>query len=209
MASFLLIGTALGFSAGISPGPLLTLVITESLAGRTAAGVKVAISPLITDGPIILVVFTLLMKFSGVSVLLGIISIAGAVYISLLGINSLRIAPMTTQEAGVSGRPLLKGALVNALNPHPYLFWLTVGWATIASASQHGTAAVVFFLSTFYLFLIGSKVVIALFVGHWRSLLSTRAYLLINRILGCVLLFFALWLLREGILLLAAPGRNL
>ena len=51
--AYLLLGLSLGFSAGLSPGPLLTLVITRSLADGFWPGLRVALSPLITDVPII------------------------------------------------------------------------------------------------------------------------------------------------------------
>jgi len=57
MLNFLGIGLILGLSAGFAPGPLLTLVISETLQHDLKAGVKVALAPIITDLPII--IFTL------------------------------------------------------------------------------------------------------------------------------------------------------
>ena len=42
----------MGLGEGIKPGPLNTLVITETLQHDWRAGTKVAISPLITDAPV-------------------------------------------------------------------------------------------------------------------------------------------------------------
>ena len=52
--AFLTMGAFLGLTAGLSPGPLLTLVITETLKHSRAAGIKIAVAPLITDVPIII-----------------------------------------------------------------------------------------------------------------------------------------------------------
>ncbi|WP_146107101.1 hypothetical protein [Methanohalophilus euhalobius] len=46
-AEFLVTGTLLGFAAGISPGPLMVITISESLQHGSKEGCKVAISPLI------------------------------------------------------------------------------------------------------------------------------------------------------------------
>ena len=43
----------MGLGEGIKPGPLNTLVITETLQHDWKAGTKVSLSPLITDAPII------------------------------------------------------------------------------------------------------------------------------------------------------------
>ena len=45
----------LGLGEGIKPGPLNTLVITETLQHDWRSGTKVALSPLITDAPIIII----------------------------------------------------------------------------------------------------------------------------------------------------------
>ena len=58
MMFFITAGAALGLSAGFSPGPLLTLVLTETLHHGVKAGIRVALAPMITDAPII--VLTLL-----------------------------------------------------------------------------------------------------------------------------------------------------
>ena len=54
-ATFLLSGILLGLSGGLTPGPLLTLVVSETLCHDIEAGIKVALAPLITDTPIVLV----------------------------------------------------------------------------------------------------------------------------------------------------------
>ncbi|MBT4876955.1 MAG: LysE family translocator, partial [Desulfobacula sp.] len=46
MIHYLTIGMVLGLSAGLAPGPLLTLVISETLLHDIRAGIKVAMAPL-------------------------------------------------------------------------------------------------------------------------------------------------------------------
>jgi threonine/homoserine/homoserine lactone efflux protein len=53
MLEYLTQGTLLGLAAGVAPGPLLVLVVTETIRHDTVAGVKVALAPMITDVPII------------------------------------------------------------------------------------------------------------------------------------------------------------
>ncbi|NCD26558.1 MAG: hypothetical protein EOL86_13335, partial [Deltaproteobacteria bacterium] len=49
-------GLVLGLSAGLSPGPLLTLMLSETLRHGVRAGLLVAVAPLISDLPIIILV---------------------------------------------------------------------------------------------------------------------------------------------------------
>ena len=64
MVSFISIGMLLGLSAGFAPGPLLTLVISETLSHDVKSGVKVALSPVFTDLPIVIITLTLLAQLS-------------------------------------------------------------------------------------------------------------------------------------------------
>ena len=50
-------GATLGLVEGIKPGPLLTMVIRETLSGGLRAGLWTAAAPIFTDGP--LVIFSL------------------------------------------------------------------------------------------------------------------------------------------------------
>ena len=81
MLSFLTTGIILGLSAGFAPGPLLALVISETLEHGVGAGVKVALAPILTDLPIIIITIFVLAKLSSFHSILGIISVIGAIFI--------------------------------------------------------------------------------------------------------------------------------
>ncbi len=49
MLDYLITGITFGFVAGISPGPLLALVISETIKHNHKEGIKIALSPLLTD----------------------------------------------------------------------------------------------------------------------------------------------------------------
>jgi len=75
MLQFLSIALVLGLSAGLSPGPLLTLVITQTIKYNKTEGIKVAISPLITDLPIVLLALFVFQQLAESDLILAIISI--------------------------------------------------------------------------------------------------------------------------------------
>ena len=81
MIHFMTIGAFLGLSAGFAPGPLLALVITETLQHDIKSGLKVALAPMITDLPIIIVTLFFLSKLSNFHEILGIISLIGGCFI--------------------------------------------------------------------------------------------------------------------------------
>jgi threonine/homoserine/homoserine lactone efflux protein len=95
-------------------------------------------------------------------------------------------------------RSWIEGILTNLFNQHPWLFWLTVGAATLAKAIAQSWLAAVGFLCGFYLLLVGSKVLVVLLAARSRDLVAGRPYRVVMCVLAVLLAFFALLLFREG-----------
>ena len=199
MITFLTTGTLLGLSAGFAPGPLLTLVITETLRHGIKAGVKVAIAPVLTDLPIIILAVFVLSKLSNFRILLGVISFLGGMLILYLGFESIRTKGVTIDVHGHEPKSLRKGIMVNALNPHPYLFWLGVGAPTVLKAANHDAFAAPVFIGSFYGLLVGSKIILAVLVGRSRAFLTAKAYIYTVRVLGVALCILSVFLFRDGL----------
>ena len=202
MTEFIAIGIVLGLSAGFAPGPLLALVISETLRHDIRAGVRVALSPIFTDLPIILLTLAVLSQLTEFHAILGIISLLGGGVILFMGYESMnpkRPEPDLTEAAPKS---LTKGILANALSPHPYLFWFSVGGPVMGRAMDLSLAAPLAFIGSFYVFLIGSKIVLALMVGRSKAFLVGAMYLYAMRFLGLALCMLALLLFRDGLKLL-------
>jgi threonine/homoserine/homoserine lactone efflux protein len=202
MLHFLTIGTVLGISAGFAPGPLLTLVISETLKHDIKSGVKVALAPIITDLPIIILTILVLSKLSGFHDVLGIISMAGGLFILSMGYQGVRTKGVEINLEGIKPNSFAKGILANALSPHPYLFWFSVGAPTMTRAMSQGISAPLAFIISFYVFLVGSKIVLAVLTGRSKSLLSGSGYIYTMRFLGLLLCLLAFFLFHEGLELL-------
>jgi threonine/homoserine/homoserine lactone efflux protein len=178
---------------------MLALVLAQTLRHGAREGCKVALTPLVTDAPIILVALALASKLSALRPVLGVVSMAGAVFVLYLAWESL--GPVCPDAGAAAGRPRswFKGVATNLLNPHPWLFWLTVGAAILARAVAQGWWNAAAFLSGFYALLVGSKVMVAVLAGRSRDLLTGRAYRVAMRVLAGMLALFAVLLFREGL----------
>ena len=201
MINYILTGTLLGLSAGFAPGPLLSLVISETLQHNTRAGVKVALAPIITDLPIIVISVFILSKLADFNSVLAVVSIIGGIVVLAMGLQGLRSRATTIDLDEVNPRSLIKGVTVNFFSPHPYLFWLSVGSPLMLKAADLSFASAAAFVTSFYLMLVGAKLFLALLAGRSRAFLSGRAYLLTMKSLGLLLVFFSFYLFREGWLL--------
>jgi threonine/homoserine/homoserine lactone efflux protein len=197
--SFLATGLLFGLSAGVTPGPLLTLVISETLKHGTGSGIRVAMAPLITDTPIVLLAITVISQLSDVHFLLGLISLGGASFLLYLGYESIVFKGAELDVESSRPQSLRKGIIANFLNPSPYLFWFSVGAPIVIKAAGVGISGAVLFLMGMYLLLVGSKVVIAFLTGRSRRFLKSRGYVLTIRALGVVLLAFAAVFVRDGL----------
>ena len=201
-ASFGLAGAALGLSAGFSPGPLLSLVLTQSMVHGTREGIKVALAPLVTDAPILLAAWLVLSRLEGRSWALGIVALAGAVMLTRYAFDCFTPPPPETAGSDRAPHSLGRGVVANFLNPHPYLFWLTVGMPAILEALRVGPAAVAAFVAALYGGLVGAKVLAAILAGRFRQFATTRAYRAFMALLGLSLLYFAVGFARQGIAML-------
>lgn len=198
MMGFLLTGALLGLSGGLSPGPLLALVISETLRHGMRAGMGVALAPLLTDVPIILGTVMLLQPLADRSLPLALIHLGGGFYLGWLGVQGMGFRGAELQATDPAGS-LRRGVIANFLNPSPYLFWLAIGAPTVLNAWQQGGPAVATFLLAFYTLLVGSKILLAIGVGRFsQRLLRSRGYIVLMRGLGLILLVYGLWLLRDG-----------
>ncbi len=199
MNTYLISGLVLGFSAGISPGPLLTLVIAQTLRHNFKEGFKVAIAPILTDIPIILVSIFVLSTLANVEILLGIVSLIGACFVLYLAYETFFQKPVKIDLSTKPPRSYFKGITTNLLSPHPYLFWITVGGPIIAEGYEDHLINPAFFIVSFFLMIVGSKLFLAAAVNQSRNFLSSNTYLYILKILGIALLIFAIYLFRDGL----------
>ena len=202
MTDFITTGIVLGLSAGLAPGPLLTLVISETLRHDIRAGIRVAVSPIFTDLPIIILTLAVLSQLSGFHNILGIISVIGGCVILFMGYESMNPKSSESDLSETEPKSLVKGILANALSPHPYLFWFSVGGPIMNRAMNLNMAAPFAFIASFYILLIGSKILLAVLVGKSKFFLNGSLYLYSMRLLGLALCILSLLLFRDGLKLL-------
>jgi threonine/homoserine/homoserine lactone efflux protein len=196
---FLLFGIIVGLAAGLSPGPLTTLVLSETLKNGKKEGIQVAVSPLISESPIILFVLVILSSVAENYIIIGAISMLGACFLVYLGLSNLTTNTEESKEDLRKDNALLRGITTNLLNPNAYMFWLTIGGPRIIESVQVHISATILFILGFYTMLVGSKIAIAIVVNKSRTLVRSKYYVYIIRALGIVLIAFALIFVRDAL----------
>lgn len=197
--TILISGIVLGLSGGITPGPLLGLVISQTLRYGQKEGMKIAIVPVITDFPIIGITLLLLSRLSNYQMVLGIISLLGGLFIFYLGYESIRFKEIDVDLKQTKPQSFRKGIVVNLLNPNLYLFWISVGAPTVLQTRNINLFAPILFVVSLYVFLIGSKCTIVILIEKSRHLLKSKYFMMMNKTLGILLWVLAVILIREGL----------
>ncbi|HEY4721740.1 MAG TPA: LysE family transporter [Anaerolineae bacterium] len=203
LATFFLQGAALGITAGASPGPLQTLLISESLLGGFRRGGLIAFAPLVTDVPIVLFMLFILKQLS--PVIIRMLGLAGGLFVLYLawGLWKQWRAGLSqdfeASEQDVSRwTTLRRGALTNLINPNPYLFWGLVGGPILISAFDQAALYGLAFLAGMYGIFIGSLLALAALFHLARRLgpRIVRGLLLVSIV---ILIVFGGILIRNGI----------
>jgi threonine/homoserine/homoserine lactone efflux protein len=198
MDFFLSAGLTLGLSAGFSPGPLTTLVISHSLRHGVREGLKVSMAPFITDAPIVLLAVFALSKLRDFQAAFGVVSLVGAAVLFYLSYETFKVERVEVKTGAAEAHSFGKGALVNFFSPHPYLFWLTIGGPRVVEAWSQSPWIAAGFLGGFYFCLVGAKMSMAVIASRSTRFLSGSGYRRVMRVLAAALFILALALLRDS-----------
>jgi threonine/homoserine/homoserine lactone efflux protein len=193
---YLAIGLSLGITAGLSPGPLMALVISETLRKGRIQGIKVSLAPLFTDIPLIILIIFVLKHLKNIEFLLGIISAVGSIFLFYLGYKDFKSDNLKFQTGNMESNSFRKGILTNLLNPHPYVFWLFVG---VPFMIKGNSVERVVFVTSFLSGIVGSKICLTLIAEKSKSFIEGKYYLMMIKSMGLVLIFFGLILLKDAI----------
>lgn len=188
----------LSFIAAITPGPLMALLLSETLKHGKKSGIIIALSPLFTDLPIMVVSIFLLAQLQNLNLILGFISLFGACYLIYLAYGNIRTNHVDLQPVATK-KSFIKGIVVNFLNPNPYIFYFSIiGPLTIKAIKEnilYAPFSVALFLGVFVILMIG----IVLSVHAAKKFFTSKNYIYMIRILGVALLIFAIGFFRDSL----------
>ena len=168
MLIYLLQGMTFGFAAAVQPGPLQTYMISRALDDGWRRALPISFTPLISDGPIIMLVLIVLSQVPVWFVHL--LQTVGGLFLLYLAFSTLKSwrDHKTKEPAEVhSGRiSILKAATVNLLNPNVYLGWsLVMGPLLMRGWRESPIDGIVVVLGFYCTMVIGGMGIVALFSG--------------------------------------------
>ena len=150
-------GLVLGGTAAAQPGPFQAYLLSQTLRNGWRRTLIATFAPLISDGPIVFLVLLILTQTP--AWFLNLLRILGGfflLYLARAAYLAFRSAgPLQPDTAGPVQQSLFQAALLNALNPNPYIFWGTIAGPILIEGWRHSPASGLGFLLGFYGTLIG------------------------------------------------------
>lgn len=201
LLSLFIQGSALGITAGASPGPLQTFLISETLSGGWRRSLPIIFVPILSDAPVV-VLTTFILKQMPDIVLQG-ISIIGGLFVFFMAWELWqRLRVNGIDDSGTiasSQRSFGRAVAMNLLNPNPYIFWTFVSGPILIEAIEKSWGLALAFLLGFYgVFMATMIALIALF--HQTRKLGPRVVHTIQLFSILILVVFGGILIKEGLI---------
>lgn len=198
--SLFLQGSAFGLTAGATPGPLQTYMISETLSGGWRRSFPLIFVPIISDAPAIIITTFILKQFP--AWLIQIISLVGGIFVFYMawGLWKQWKTPTDTQskEPDFPHRSIRRAVMMNLFNPNPYIFWaLVIGPILINAINQSWLRAALFVIGFYGVFLGTMLGTIILF--HQTRRLGPKVVHTIQLFSIIILVIFGTILIKEGI----------
>lgn len=195
----------LSLSGVITPGPLLTLTIAQSLRRGFVTGPLLVLGHGMLELTLILAIVNGLGAFLKKGAVMGTVATIGGLILFWMGwkmIKQAKRSRLLLKEQPAEGtqtlHPILSGILVSLSNPYWTIWWATVGLGYMMTAMEYGLMGLVAFFTGHITadFLWFSLVSYGVSTG--RKVFSDKLY---QRIIGCCGLFlilFGIWFLTVG-----------
>jgi len=167
MSGYLLLGLTYAFAAAVQPGPFQTYLISQTISNGWRRTAPAAFAPLLSDGPIIALVLLVLSRLP--TWLTQVLQCAGGLFLLFLAASAFKTWRNFDLNKAIqnqsSRQTVLKAALVNLLNPSPYLAWSLVmgplllkGWR---ESPANGIALLIGFYTTMVVVTLGIMLLFA------------------------------------------------
>lgn len=196
-----------GFSGAMMPGPLLTVVISESARWGFVQGLLLVLGHAVAELLIVVALSKGLNKLLKRNLVAGLIGILGGAFLLWMGYSiaesawrgTLSLSLASGHEGGVRLGPIVTGILVSVSNPYWLLWWATVGAGYVLLSLKHGPLG----LGGFYIGHISSDLswysLVAFVVSSGKEILSQSIYRGVLLVCSLFLIALSLYFIYSGI----------
>jgi threonine/homoserine/homoserine lactone efflux protein len=194
-----------GFSGALTPGPMLTLVISSTAEKGFWTSFFIVVGHALLELLVVAAFFMGLLRYLENPLIAKIIGIVGGVFLLYLGVDIIisvfrkkftidfkSMVKKRTMNARSTGIIVLKGILVSLMNPYWYIWWISIGAAFIIKSVKFNVGGV----TAFFTGHISADFIWYLFIGF---LISTGRRFLNQKIYNGILIACSVFLFYLGI----------
>ena len=200
MLPYLMFGITYAFAAAIQPGPFQTFIISKTLENGWKRTLPAAFAPILSDGPIIMLVLFILTNIP--REMIRFLQIGGGLLLLYLAYSSfksfLHFDKIKKLKNNKTDNTLLKAVLVNAINPAPYLGWSLIMGPLFINGYNEVTDYGFALIAGFYTTLILCQIGIIMLFGLARNL-GPKVTRVTLGIASAGLAAFGMYMLWQGI----------
>lgn len=200
MLATLLSALLCGIFAGLAPGPYTTMVAATALERGFKAGVRLALVPLLSDIPPLLICLFVLDRLDPQA--FGIVGVFGGALLIAIGIRFYRRHrnpdPHLIPDHAPPSAPFLQVVLSTLLSPAPWLFWFIVAGPLMLRALHRSNQEALVFLVVLFGTNVSSATALAWAISHGRRLVSPRWQRRVLSLAGIGLIGAGSFLLWQG-----------
>lgn len=168
LISTLFVGISYALSAGLQPGPLQAFFLAKVSEIGWRRTLPAAFAPLVSDGPIALVAI-LLLRFLPAS-FRNWLGMAGGITLLFFAWKAFQVTRQAQtapgDQAGSTPKTIGQAALINLVNPNPYLGWSLVMGPAVIAAWEAGPGLALALLLSFYITMIGTSMLLIYLMGQ-------------------------------------------
>ena len=200
MLPYLIFGITYAFAAAIQPGPFQTFIISKTLENGWKHTLPAAFAPVLSDGPIIVLVLFILTNIP--PLFLRFLQIGGGLFLLYLVYSSFRsflnFEKLKKPEENKTDSTLLKAVLVNIINPAPYIGWSLIMGPMFIKGYRESAINGIVLIAAFYITIVISQAGIILLFGLARNL-GPKVTRITLGIASVGLAAFGVYLLWQGV----------
>ncbi len=151
MINYALMALGLALAAVAQPGPFQAFLISQSLQNGWRKTWPLVFAPVFSDIPVITLVLFVLVKLP--ESLLKVLQVSGGIlliYLAYEGIKVWRKFDTTAIPSSSARQSIFKAALVNLLNPNPYIAWSLVLGPILIKGWKESPLNGITLIATFY-----------------------------------------------------------
>lgn len=204
-------GVLFGFALTFFMGPVFFALIQTSIEKGFVSGVSMALGISLSD------IIYVAVAYIGVSHILqddstkALLSIAGGAILLVFGLASIT-KPALAKNAGETcesnhkiWRNLVKGFLLNGMNPSVLLFWIAA-MSIISVEYEYKGHQAFLFLSSIILTVLTADIIKSYLAHRLRNSVNAKKMSIVNKVIGVALVAFAVRLLYSGFVFAFLPG---